>query len=199
MILGITGAIGCGKSTVLRLFAANNWRIFDADKLCHQLYDGHDRELCDKITGKWGEELRLPDGSICRKTLGKIVFSDKKQLDLLTELLYPALHREILQAAEECRQKNIDAAFELPLLFEGGFEKSFDKVLAIWSSPEIRHKRLRDDRNMSDEDILAREKQQLHPDEKLERADFALINNGTEEELKLQVDNFFEYIRKGIK
>ena len=193
MILGITGAIGCGKSTVLSIFSDRQWRVFDADKLCHKLYDGHDRELCTQITEKWGKELLLPDGGICRKTLGKIVFANPGQLEMLTDLLYPALRREILQSAEYCRRENINAAFELPLLYEGGFEKSFDKILAIWSSPEIRHKRLREKRNMTDDDIYAREKQQLSPDEKLERADFAVINNGTGEELKLQLDNFFKY------
>ncbi|MBO5308676.1 MAG: dephospho-CoA kinase [Lentisphaeria bacterium] len=199
MILGITGAIGCGKSTVLRIFAENNWRIFDADKLCHQLYDGHDRELCARITELWGKDLILSDGSICRKALGKIVFSDKKQLDILTGLLYPALRRDLLDAAEKCRQEKVNAAFELPLLYEGGFEKSFDKILAIWSSPEIRHKRLQEKRSMNIDDILAREKQQLAPDEKLERADFAIINNGTEEELKSQLNCFFEYLGKEQK
>ena len=196
MILGITGAIGCGKSTLLEIFAAAGWRIFDADQLCHQLYDGHDAQLCAEITKKWGKHLLLPDGSICRKTLGKIVFADKKQLKMLTDLLYPALRREIAQAMDFCRKEQLNAAFELPLLYEGGFEDSFDKILVLWSSPEIRHERLRQNRNMTDEDIAAREKQQLSPDEKLERADFAVINNGTREELKLQFDNFFEYLGK---
>ena len=110
MILGITGAIGCGKSTVLSIFSDRQWRVFDADKLCHKLYDGHDRELCTQITERWGKELLLPDGSICRKTLGKIVFADPGQLEMLTDLLYPALRREILQSAEYCRRENINAA-----------------------------------------------------------------------------------------
>ena len=109
------------------------------------------------------------------------------------------MRRDLLDAAEKCRQEKVSAAFELPLLYEGGFEKSFVKFLAIWSSPEIRHKRLQEKRSMNIDDILAREKQQLAPDEKLERADFAIINNGKEEELKSQLNCFFEYLRKEQK
>jgi dephospho-CoA kinase len=196
MILGITGAIGCGKSTVLAYFSSNNWYVYDADKLCHQLYDGNDRELCEKIAARWGENLLLADGGVDRKKLGKIVFADRKELDVLTSMLYPALQNRITGLIDTCRKDNRDAAFELPLLYEAGFETLFDKVLAVWSSPEIRHQRLRQYRMMTDADIAAREKQQLSADEKLEKADFAVINNGTEQELNLQLEIIFKGIKK---
>ena len=196
MILGITGAIGCGKSTVLAYFSSNNWHVYDADKLCHQLYDGNDRELSRKIVDRWGEDLLLADGGVDRKKLGKIVFADRKELDVLTAMLYPALRNRIIGIIDTCRKNNSNAAFELPLLYEAGFETLFDKILAIWSAPEIRHQRLRQYRMMSDSDIAAREKQQLAADAKLEKADFAVINNGTEHELNLQLEIIFKGIEK---
>ena len=199
MVLGITGAIGCGKSTVLSYFAANHWHVFDADKLCHHLYDGHNQEFCAAITDRWGKDLLLPDGGICRSKLGKIVFADRKELDVLTSILYPALRGEIISLVDSFRNSKERAAFEIPLLYEAGFETLFDGILAIWSAPEIRHQRLKQFRKMSDEDIAAREKQQLSADVKLEKADFAVINNGTEDELKIQLDFFIEYLGKEQK
>ena len=86
-----------------------------------------------------------------------------------------------------CRNKGIDGAFEIPLLFEKDYTARFDAVLAVWGDAEIRRERLKTLRNFSDEEIAKRESQQLPSDEKLERADFALVNNGSKELLRKQI------------
>lgn len=188
MILGITGPIGCGKSTVLSAFSARNWYVADADRLCHTLYDGSTPELSDKIAARWGKQLLLDDGSVNRNELGRIVFADTEALNELTALLYPPLTTLLTTRIEQCRHDEINGVFELPLLYEGHFELHFDAVVAVWAAEAIRHKRLRNQRGYTQEAIRSREKSQLPAESKLERADYALINNGTPDELNLQID-----------
>jgi dephospho-CoA kinase len=88
-----------------------------------------------------------------------------------------------------------DVLFDVPLLFEAGWESHFDAVLAVWAEPEVRWKRLTE-RGMSDEDVRRRDDAQMPSAVKLERADFALINNGTLDDLRLQCEIVSDTIRK---
>ena len=121
------------------------------------------------------------------KKLAEKVFGKPEELKKLTDLLYPELDRRLDSAIAACRKNNQNGAFEIPLLFEKDYTARFDAVLAVWSAAEIRHQRLKTLRNFSDEEIIKREKQQLPSDEKLERADFALVNNGSRELLRKQI------------
>lgn len=187
MILGITGSFGAGKSTVREEFSALGWHFFDADKVCHDIYASPAGEFFNRITAIWGSEIIASDGGIDRKKLAEKVFGKPEELKKLTDLLYPELDRRLDSAIVACRQNNQNGAFEIPLLFEKDYTARFDAVLAVWSAAEIRHQRLKILRNFSDEEIIKREKQQLPSDEKLERADFALVNNGSRELLRKQI------------
>lgn len=187
MILGITGSFGAGKSTVREEFSALDWHYFDADEVCHLIYASSEGEFFNRITGVWGKEILSPQGSIDRKKLAEKVFGNPQELKMLTDILYPELERRLVQEIGYCRKNNISGAFEIPLLFENGYGKFFDAVLTVWGSPEVRHKRLREMRHFSDGEIRRREAQQLPSDEKLEKADFALVNNGSKELLKKQI------------
>jgi len=186
MILGITGSFGCGKSTVLSLFRRANWHVFDADQQCHEFYKHPSGSLLNALMENGFRNAVTASGEILRGELGKIVFSDPVAMDRLTALVYPLLFEELEKTIRVCREKEMDGAFELPLLFECGKEKMFDAVLCIWTAPEIRCRRLRD-RGFDEAEFRRREARQMDPDEKLERADFALINNGSEEELQKQL------------
>ena len=187
MILGITGSFGAGKSTVREEFSALGWHFFDADKVCHDIYASPAGEFFNRITAIWGSEIIASDGGIDRKKLAEKVFRKPEELKKLTDLLYPELDRRLDSAIAACRQNNQNGAFEIPLLFEKDYTARFDAVLAVWSAAEIRHQRLKTLRNFSDEEIIKREEQQLPSDEKLERADFALVNNGSRELLRKQI------------
>ena len=187
MILGITGSFGAGKSTVREEFSRLGWHFFDADKVCHDIYASPDGEFFNKITVYWGKDIVAPDGSIDRRKLAEKVFGKPDELKKLTDILYPELDRRMDSEIAMCRSKGINGAFEIPLLFEKDYTARFDAVLAVWSAAEIRHQRLKPLRNFSDEEIAKRESQQLPSDEKLERADFALVNNGSRELLRKQI------------
>lgn len=187
MILGITGSIGAGKSTVREEFSALGWRFFDADSICHDIYASPEGEFFTGITSFFGTDIVSPEGTIDRKKLAAKVFGQPENLQKLTSLLYPELDRRLDEAIASCRTQNVHGAFEIPLLYEKDYQTKFDAVLTVWSASEIRHKRLIGKRNFTKEDILRREKEQLPADKKLDRADFALINNGSRELLRKQI------------
>ncbi len=195
MILGITGAFGSGKSACLAAFARHQWRTADADGLCHRLYDRRDATLTAAIVEHWGSGILQEDGSVDRRKLGEKVFQHPEELARLTALLYPSLLCELDAQIAACRHDGVNGAFELPLLYEGNFETRFDAVLAVWATPEIRRKRLNTLRGYDADEIRRREARQLSPELKLERADYALINNGTVGELNAQIDLFMKTMR----
>lgn len=188
MILGVTGAFGCGKSAVLSAFSARGWRTVDADRICHEFYADPEGEAARKFAARWGAEILTPEGAVDRRRLGEIVFADQEELDFLTGVLYPELSRRLDELIAGCRREGANGVFELPLLFEAGYEKKFDRIVAVWAAPAIRYARLRSRRNYSDGEIRRREARQLSADVKMERADYALINNGGFRELELQLD-----------
>lgn len=192
MILGLTGAIGCGKSTACSCFVERGWQLFDADRCCHELYADSQSELCRRIREEWGDECFTPEGQIDRKALAAKVFASEKELEKLTGMLYPALFRKMELAIEEARKKKIDLLCEVPLLFECGTEKYFDKTAVVWSNREVRHERLCKFRSFTTEEILAREAKQWPAEKKLEAADVVFINNGGPEFLYRQIDDFIK-------
>ena len=191
MILGLTGAFGGGKSTVLQYFEQKGWYTFDADAVCHDLYDSGIAELIEKVRELFGSSAVRSDNTIDRQKIAKAAFVHPEKLQELTRTIYPILTQKMHAAIEQCRAEKRHGIFELPLLYEGGFEECFDAVLALWTDPELRKLRLRN-RNYTAEDMAKRDARQLPPEQKLERADFALINNGTPEMLFLQIDKLIE-------
>lgn len=196
MVLGVTGAFGCGKSAVIAAFAARGWRIADADRLCHELYADPESGVTRTLASRWGAGILNPEGAVDRRKLGGIVFADRAELDFLTGVLYPELSRKLDSQIDACRRDGADGAFELPLLYEAGWETKFDRVAAVWATPAVRYARLRDRRNFSDEEIRGREARQLSADVKLERADYALINNGSLRELEAQMARLIRYLEE---
>ena len=192
MILGITGAIGCGKSTACGHFVQRGWRLFDADRSCHALYAHIDSPLSKEICRKWGRECFASDGSVDRKVLAAKVFASEKELKELTAMLYPALFAEMESCIARARREKVNMLCEVPLLFECGSCKYFDRTAVIWCTRELRHERLRKFRNFTEEEIIAREARQWPADKKLEAADTAFINNGGPEFLYRQIDDFIK-------
>ncbi len=186
MIIGITGAFGCGKSAVLRFFASHSWHTFDADAVCKKFYDSRDRKLFAELKNRFGDGIFSADGGIDRNALAETVFNDPEKLKLLTDAVYPLLTKQMLGEIHKCRKNSKNGAFEIPLLYEAGFEQYFDAVLAVWAPEKLRRERLYG-RNFSDAEIDRRTHLQICADEKLERADFAVVNTGTIDDLNRQL------------
>ncbi|MCI5779076.1 MAG: dephospho-CoA kinase [Lentisphaeria bacterium] len=189
MILGITGAFGCGKSTVLRFFAARSWRVFDADSVCKSLYDSGEKDVLDAVRIHFGAAAFTPDGRVNPAVLGQAAFRDPAKMAALTGVLYPKLTEKLEREIAECRRERRSGAFEIPLLYENKFESRFDAVLTVWAPESLRRERLRG-RNFTDADVDRRSRMQWSAETKLELADYAVINTGEPEDLAAQLREF---------
>ena len=194
MILGITGGFGCGKSSVLRFFESKLFFTLDADAVCRDFYLSEEPHLMDCIRTNFGKEMFLPDGSVDRGLLGRELFTHPDKMKLITDVIYPLLTAKIVAAINECRQADRDGAFELPLLYEAGFENFFDKILTVWCPDDLRKKRLAG-RHFCPAEVDRRDRMQMPPAEKLERADFAVINNDSPAQLTAQLEKLLEIIK----
>ena len=114
MILGITGAFGCGKSTVLRFFETREWFVFDADKVCHSFYVEKAPAVMETLKINFGDAVFDDDGSINRKKLGEMVFKHPEKMAVLTRSIYPLLTAKLHSDIEKCRSAKINGAFEIP-------------------------------------------------------------------------------------
>lgn len=187
MILGLTGAFGGGKSTVLQFFAQRNWYVFDADAVCRDIYAEMPAELETFLLTAFGKEVFNADRSLNRQLIAAATFDKPELMKELTSILYPLLTAKMHHAATLCRKNRKHGIFELPLLYEAGFENLFDRVLALWCDPAVRVERLKQ-RNYDAAEMRRRDARQLAPEAKLTKADYGVINNGSRELLMLQLE-----------
>jgi dephospho-CoA kinase len=176
--VAITGGIGAGKSEALKAFAEHGAAVVSSDEIVHRLLH-EDEEVRAALRERWGADLFTNTGDVDRAAVADIVFRDRAELGWLEALLHPRVVTEYLRWRDEQAAKPRPPALtvtEVPLLYEVGGETRFDKVVAITADPDLRSERRgvgvdgRDERLISDE-------------EKLRRADFAYVNDGSLEEL----------------
>ena len=166
----------------------------DADKLCHELYNSGNPDLLRKITERWGNGV-LTDGRLDRAALADIVFQNKNELDALNAMIKPFAEREVCRRLELFRNDGEKAVLlDVPLLYEAGWDELADIVIAVWTPPAIRDERLQRCRGWDLAEIRRRQQFQMEDNEKLERADYGIINSGTQAELEEQCRTVWEQI-----
>lgn len=180
MILGLTGAIGSGKSTALAMFAKLGARTNDADRICHRFYEEKNPALIEPLRERWGERIFAADGSVRRSEIGAIVFADPAELEFLNAVIRPLIEAAMAAEIAAARDSKELTVLEIPLLFERGYENRLDGTICVYASPEVRRARLTA-RGMTEEAITRRENMQWSEERKLEAADYALINRGEPE------------------
>ena len=196
MISAVTGTIGCGKSTFFGFFRQRGWTTFDADGFCRSLYAENDPELAALLRGRCGSRCFADDGvTIDRRRVGEAAFADPELLTALASVIYPRLDAALDEAIARTRSEGGNLAAEIPLLYEKGYAPRFDKVIAVWCDDELRRRRLREFRGMSDEEIRRRESCQWPSERKLEAADFAVVNHGTVRQLEEQFERLLAKLR----
>ena len=176
LAVAVTGGIAAGKSEALAAFARHGALVSSSDELVHRLYR-EDAGLKEELRARWGDDV-FADGEVDRAAVGRIVFSDRAELAWLEGVLHPRVRRLYETWLDELRRSPDPPALavaEIPLLYEAGGETRFDKVVVV-TAPE----RLREARRGAVDD---RESRLIPDEEKLRRADFAFVNDGTLEEL----------------
>ncbi len=168
MNIAVTGGIGCGKSTVCRVFTDFGIPVYSADKMCHNALQTKD--VIDELTKNFGVGILNENAQINRTILAETVFDQPEKLAVLTSVLHRIVQCEIERLTAQKETKII----EVPLLYECRLEHMFDCVIAVWSPPDLCAERLK---HWPPGQYEKRAKLQLSSDEKLEKADFGIINN----------------------
>lgn len=176
VVLGVTGNIGCGKSTVSGMFQNLGAIIIDADRISHDCLQEH-RVLIENRLSKFGLSLKNSP-VVDRKRISKIVFNNKNALDELCKVLHPCIVENIHIKLDKIKNVNPKAivAIDCALLFEMGLEEIVDYILVVNTSLNVRISRLKEE-GFNKEQVIKRDSLQLAQKDKVNRADF-VIDNG---------------------
>lgn len=191
MVLGITGGIACGKSTVTALFGKLGAVVVSADQLAREAVVPGSATL-QALTERFGRSILLPDGTLDRAALAARVFSDPQARADLNRITHPAiaaLAEERLATLRDRRPSLV--VYEAPLLFEAGAERRVDAVLVVSAGEEQQMARLMARDGLSEGEARARIAAQLPLAEKVRRVDFVIDNSGPEEATARQVRELF--------
>jgi dephospho-CoA kinase len=192
MWIGLTGSMGSGKSSVAKLLQEFGYFVVDADTLAHEGLEPGSASF-DSIVKKLGSSILQLDGEIDRRKLGQIIFAEPGLKSWLESLIHPIVQMKVQAKRKEWEKLGAKVAFyEVPLLFEKGLESQFDKIIVVWVSEKIQYQRLKSRNNWTDEEIYHRNQSQWPINKKLEKADYKINNDGTIEELRLQVQQLLK-------
>lgn len=184
-IIGVTGGIGSGKTTVSAMFKELGAEVVDADKISRSITKKNGAAYPD-IVNAFGEEILLKSGEIDRKALAKKVFSDKKSLELLNKITHKYVFEEMRERIEKSKKEVV--VLDVPLLFSSEFPFECDLTVGVTADREERIKRVETRDGMTREEIIKRIENQISDEVLREKAD-VIIENNTKESAFKQVKN----------
>jgi dephospho-CoA kinase len=176
--VGLTGGLGSGKSEALRLLGELGAATLSTDAVVGELLSGE--ELRDEIVERLGPEVEA-DGSLDRSAIAERVFGDEESRRWLEGVLWPKVGERVMAWRESVDPAAPAAVVEVPLLFEAGMEEGFDHTIAVVADEDVRAERARGRGHAA---VESRERAQLSQDEKAQRADFVVRNDGGLGELR---------------
>lgn len=183
--VAVTGGIGSGKSLFCKFLEKLNYPVIHADDLGKNILV-KDNEVKREVISTFGNESYNGE-NLNRKYLAEKVFNDPENVLRINSIIHPRVIAETKKMMDEYLKENNIVFCEAALIYEADMEDLFDYVVLVTADEDIRMKRKRESDNMSDEDFIKRQDNQIPDKEKMKRADFIFINNGTTEELKLKV------------
>src|SRR3954452_9120084 len=178
--VGLTGGIGAGKSEGLKAFERLGAATLSSDAVVHELLTTG--EVRDQVVERFGDAV-APDGEVDRGEVASVVFADDEKRKCLAGLLWPRVGERIVEWRQELQRRDPPpraAVVEVPLLFESGMEAAFDKTIAVVADEDVRERRAH---ARGHEGVASRTSRQFPQEEKAQRADFAVRNDGTVDEL----------------
>ena len=186
MIIGLTGGIASGKSTVVEMIKEAGYKVIDADQLVHDMQAKGGR-LYRALLDWLGEEILLPNGELNRPKLGQLIFSNEEMRQRSAEI-QGTIIREELAAQRDRLAKEEDVFFmDIPLLIENGYQDWFDQIWLVAVSPQVQRQRLMKRNHLSAEEAGMRIDSQMSLAEKLPYASLVIDNNGSIDDLKKKV------------
>ena len=189
-LIGLTGAIGSGKSSVSQRLAQKGALIIDGDAIAKQLQH-KGSPLLEKMVQTFGDVL-LPSGELDRQKVAQIVFNDAEKLKQLNGIMHPAINDEIMRQINEQSDTQQIVVLDMPLLVENP-RTGFSALVIVDVDPEIAISRLVNHRKMNEDDARKRMNSQATREQRLLVADRVIDNNGEIDELQLQVDELWDW------
>ncbi len=196
IVVGLTGSVGTGKSTVSGIFKELGAYTVDWDELARKAVDPHSKAWY-QVVECFGEEFLNEDLTLNRRKLADMVFSDSEKRTRLNQIVHPQVIKEDERITEEIKSLDADAIVikDIPLLHEAALPIVVDKTIVVYASEETQLRRL-EERGMRPEDARKRIGAQLPIDDKVKRADFVIDNNGSLEETRRQVETIYSLLRR---
>ena len=194
LLVGLTGGIASGKSTVSAMLAERGAEVIDADHIARQVVMPGTPAWC-KIREHFGPGVLHPDGQIDRQALADIVFADKSKLALLNEITHPAIFARIADRLEGLHDQDVVVVLDAALLIEAGLAQGVDVVIVTHSPQEIQLERLAAE-GMGTQAASDRIAAQLAPEKRLARADNVIDNSGSLEKLGRLVDEVWQELQR---
>ncbi|GBC86568.1 Dephospho-CoA kinase [bacterium HR12] len=194
LLVGLTGGIGSGKTTVARMLERRGAVVFDADVLARKAVEPGTPGF-NAVVERFGASVLAPGGDLDREALASIVFADPAARRDLEAIVHPEVRRMFSEACEAYRDTDAVVVFSAPLLVETGMHSAFDVLIVVAATERTQIERLMRGRGMSEEQIRARIAAQAPLEEKAAVADILIDNEGTLEELEAQVDRVWADLR----
>ncbi|PUB15152.1 dephospho-CoA kinase [Paenisporosarcina sp. OV554] len=188
MIIGLTGSIASGKSTISAMLKDKGYPIIDADLVARLVVEPGTSNL-QEIEREFGSSVINKDGTLNREALGKLIFNDPAKRKQLNDLMHPAIRSEMFrQRDEHLKSGQKTLIMDIPLLFESRLQHFVDKILVVSVTEEMQLQRLMNRNSLSKDEATARIQSQLPISEKEKGADAVIYNNGTIEQSKEQLE-----------
>jgi len=188
MILGLTGGIATGKSTVTGLLRERGIPVIDADAIAREVVEPG-MPAYEAIVRHFGHEILQPNGQLDRKKLGDIVFSDEAERQVLNAIVHPEVRRVMREQAVEAEAAGAPIVFmDIPLLFESKLQHMVEKIVVVYVPESTQLERLIERDELDEEQARKRMNAQLPIEEKKAWADYVIDNQGSREETARQVD-----------
>lgn len=201
MVIGLTGGIGTGKSTISQILREKKFPVIDLDVISHEIIKFP--KVIKKIVENFGKEI-LENSSnfenknneiqVSREKLGKIIFENREKRLLLNSIMHPEILRVMREQVSKYKKNNKIVFVEIQLLFEVQWGKEFDYILLVSAKKSTQIRRILERDNRSENDALNIINSQMSLEEKRKRSDFVIENDGNIEELKEKIDTFLEYL-----
>jgi len=197
LIVGLTGGVASGKSTVSNILREEGAYHIDADQIARDLVQPH-TPTWHELIKTFGEEILQPDGSIHRKKLAAIVFSNPEKRSLLNRILHPRIKEETQRRLKEIGQKDPEAVvvIDAALLVETGDYREMDRLIVVHSTEAQQIERLRERDGANEEEALRIVSAQMPLGEKLKVADFVIRNEGSLEETRQKTQEVFQELKR---
>ncbi|MER3121759.1 dephospho-CoA kinase [Bacillus altitudinis] len=189
LVIGLTGGIASGKSTVSQMIKEKSIRVVDADIIAKEAVSKGSAAL-HQIVQTFGEEVLLPNGELNRQQLGAIIFSDEEKRKKLNAIVHPEVRKEMLKQRDEgVSNQETFVVLDIPLLFESKLEGLVDRIIVVYTTPELQLSRLMNRNDLSEEEALNRIQSQQSLEEKCQKADRVIENTKDLAFIRKQLEN----------